>query len=335
MLRSKTFAVSAPPMLDPKLPTRATLRSRRTHSRKRSLSLDSGPTRSIHQGSAERRLANADNSPEDLSIWKADLDGVIGAIGLPASPNATRKEQFEGSHSTPTTPLLSQGESAPLSIITAQEIKSVEDAVLSRAESPLAALFRSVDTTISSTSSSDYIEEDEELQNLRANSSPIIRVVVPAGQNLSDVRPKINSGSSSKRGSLVGDLPVLATIEESHSRENSSADPVLTIRPSKSINQLPIESSNSLLNDLFLSQDLSPSPRSKTPDSTGSYFLSSATSMPSSDSPESSSSPQDQAKQFARLCWEEDESFLDRKKIAEWLGSTLVLQTSSYRSHRV
>jgi hypothetical protein len=278
-------------------------------------------------------LTHGENSPEELERWKADLDGVLGSIGLAASPNNAGRKTLAGSHSNPTSPTLLQGELAPLTINSDRELKSVEYAVLSKAESPLDALFRSVDRKIVSLNSSEYVEEDEEVVGTQdPNGASFIRVVVTDDQDASPVRPKLTSGSSSKRHSIIGDLPALATINEtSHSRENSYIDPDSTVQPNESPNMAVTGSPNILLNDHFFSPEPVATPlrsRPSTPDTIApSLYLQSLKDIPTpSATPVSDTPTMDQAKLLARQCWEEDESFLDRKKIAEWLGSACVLR---------
>lgn len=276
-------------------------------------------------------MTHGENSPEELERWKADLDGVLGSIGLAASPNNAGRKTLAGSHSNPTSPTLLQGE---LTINSDRELKSVEYAVLSKAESPLDALFRSVDRRISSLNSGEYVEEDEEVVGTQdPNGASFIRVVVTDDQDTSPARPKLISGSSSKRHSIIGDLPALATIDEtSHSRENSSIDPDSTVRPNKFPNVAVTGSPNILLNDQFFSPEPATAPlrsRPSTPDTIApSLYLQSFKDIPTpSTTPVSETPTIDQAKLLARQCWEEDESFLDRKKIAEWLGSACVLRS--------
>lgn len=166
----------------------------------------------------------------------------------------------------------------------------------------------------------------------------------------------------SRRNSVAMDglgLGLETITETSHSRENSlatpyfeppvdasspidAARPIASVSPiianSASTSPLPSSSTNSLQSSFSstlanrktaMRQSVVVYPAGKSFNFSSESLRRSISVPPSPaiqspDSPAGSDSFEERAREFAQRCWDEDETFLEPKKIAEWLGATYV-----------
>lgn len=330
------FTTSAPPVLELQLPGKTNPRTRKNHPRQRSISMDAAfPTAMIKEGGEKmtpgrsRESTTSSNEPSD---WKTDLDGVIGAIGvstspsLPSSPSFPSVRPFSSSSRSVSQP-------PPLSINLAPDNSTPTEApILSKVDSPLEALFRLPDNRRSS-----HVEVESDAQDQQSAQPFPPRIQLLAPQKEVDgfegsLRPtKSISSAQAKRHSVAIDVPSLETISETtHSRESSSngssGSPLTPTAFLPLLIPLPPSRSSTPLSDVKdEKRATSPTPN-RSP--TFPFSLSLPTPVPAIATLAVASSSGDisirsdmDPKDIARKCWEEHESFMDRTKFAEYLGS--------------
>lgn len=288
-------ASSAPPVLELHLSGQPTLQARRQQARRRSISLDAvaprpRPLKKSAESTQDERT-KVDHSPTDLQRWGQDLDGVLDSIG--STPPAAGVKPVPAALLTGAT---------PLTVVTRDKLSPVEEAVLSQMESPLEALFRTSDLQrVALGGAAVEVGEKNKIAAEDISSS-----ANPAGRSSGTTALMTRSQSAGAEPSTLETI-----VETTHSRETSDKSPAdFTTLPHlvplpPSLAASPALGSDSSFMDVILpSVDSAP------------------TIFASSPAPTIVTPLEDEAPELARKCWEEDESFLDRKKIAEWLGST-------------
>lgn len=264
------------------------------------------------------KMSEDDRLRTELRRWKVDSDGVIDPTGnkSPDSNKSTRN-----SPSLPTLP------------------SQTSPSVVLRPDRSISAPERSQFSSLPDSPKSLPLLHPVELEApsidspVNAMGTPSIRLVTPSvfvNHAMNDDEPSNGEGNSPAVDGLGLSLE---TIEEAtHSRESSLAPP----DPSSSTLSLDNFGATGLPPSFVsLSADSSPvlssrkaMPRQSVvgyPSGRSPTFLESSQLSIPPDSPLVSETFEERAKGFAQRCWDEDETFLEPRKIAEWLGSTCVL----------